>query len=188
MALAGFLVQDCVYRCCTYAHRYTFSVSMVWNSNSQYSYEKSNPVRRMWRRMKGSDLEKRALYWGWGELVYFLALSQTFPLADSFERYLKRIICSLLSGGGQGCPWSLLLFLCVFCWGLGPAVTLWDVSHQAFLRPSEKLCSCWKSVGTNHLTFGFAFENVSLLFSHVLQLQNEDSLQQSSLDLNAELQ
>lgn len=54
--------------------------------------------------MKGSDLEKRALYWGWGELVYFLALSQTFPLADSFERYLKRIICSLLSGGGQGCP------------------------------------------------------------------------------------
>lgn len=54
--------------------------------------------------MKGDDLVKRALFQGWGELVYFLALSQTFPLADSFERDLKRMTCSLLSGGGQGCP------------------------------------------------------------------------------------
>lgn len=32
-ALAGFLIQDCMYKCCTYAHRHTFNmhVSMVWN-------------------------------------------------------------------------------------------------------------------------------------------------------------
>lgn len=54
--------------------------------------------------MKGDDLVNKALWSGRGELVYFLTLSQTFPLADSTERDLKRMTCSLLSRGGQGCP------------------------------------------------------------------------------------
>lgn len=67
---------------------------------------------------------------------------------------------------------SAAFFVYVCCGGLGPVVTLLDVSSQAFLSPNEKLCSCWKLVGKQTcLTPGFTFENFSLVFSSVVQLQ-----------------
>lgn len=102
--------------------------------------------------MKGDDLVKRVLFQGWGEQVCFLALSQIFPLADSFERDLTRMICSLFVRRRTRMPLiSAALCVCVL-WGLDPAVTPLDVSSQALLGRSEKLCSCWNSVGTNQWT------------------------------------
>lgn len=59
---------------------------------------------------------------------------------------------------------SAAFFVHVCCGGLGPAVTLLDISSQAFLSSSEKLCSCWKVVGKNLSNSWFC------LWKHLLAL------------------
>lgn len=160
MALAGFLVQGCVYKCCTYAHRHTFNVSVVWNSNSQHSYEKSNPVRRV----KGDDLEKRALLLGLGRASLFSSsVSDISFVRLLWEGFKNNYLLSIVQRRTRMPLISAALCVCVL-WGTGPC------SHSVGCLPSSLSQSQWEAVLLLEVSRNKPFNSWVCLWKYLLSL------------------
>lgn len=159
---------------CTHTHTHPFGVPIGWSLHRRCSYGKSNPVRRV----TGDELGERALLWGWGELFIFCLCLKHFLLQTALGGIQKEDLFAVV------CSRTRIPVI-----SAAPFFVLLAASSQAFLRPTQKFCSCWKSVGTKCSAHVWLcpFEKVCLLFSSV-QTQKEDFLLPSSSGLDAERQ